>query len=241
MTTTALHCCPARPQSGPKSRQWRALALVSLLLVSACGGGRSMTSTPGSMAIPRYSGDESFVWCVPYARAISGVSLRGDADTWWDQAAGRYTRDNRPQLGSVLTLRPDSRLRSGHVAVVTGIDGPRDIRVSHANWGWNDKTRGRIYENMPARDVSPNNDWSQIRFRHPEVNGYGRVYSALGFIHSETRVASVTPDPEDTRFPAQKPLVRPTTPIQPQAVSLRSPQAPSNQQSVNPTRSLQLW
>jgi surface antigen len=193
------------------------------------------------MAVPRYSGDESFVWCVPYARAISGVNLRGDADTWWNQAAGRYARDNRPQLGSVLTLQPGSRLRSGHVAVVTGIDGPRDIRVSHANWGWNNKTRGKIYENMPARDVSPNNDWSQIRFRHPEVNGYGRVYSALGFIHSETRVASAPPAPEEARAPAQSRLARPAAPIQSETVSPHAIQTTSNQQPVNTTRSLQLW
>src|SRR5271155_145976 len=34
--------------------------------------------------------------CVPYARARSGVSLRGDANTWWAQAAGRYARETSP-------------------------------------------------------------------------------------------------------------------------------------------------
>ena len=31
--------------------------------------------------------------CVPYARARSGIALRGDAWQWWEAAEGRYARD----------------------------------------------------------------------------------------------------------------------------------------------------
>ncbi len=42
----------------------------------------------------------------------------------------------------------------GHIAVVTRINGPRDIIVDHANW----LNRGRIHLGTPVRDVSKNND-----------------------------------------------------------------------------------
>ncbi|MCF8479020.1 MAG: CHAP domain-containing protein [Rhodospirillum sp.] len=230
MTVTSFH--------PPLARARLALALLTLLVLAGCGGGRGATTTPGSMSVPRYTGDESFVWCVPYARAISGVRIQGDADTWWTQAEGRYARDNTPRLGAVLTLRPDSRLRSGHVAVVTGIEGPRVIRVSHANWGWDDKTRGRIYENMPAQDVSQANDWSQVRFMHPEVNGYGRVYSALGFIHSDTRIASITPDhQEEARSLPETGAIRTT----PRTAAAPYSRPTEGQKQITAVRSLQLW
>jgi hypothetical protein len=147
---------------------------------------------------------------VPYAREISGVQIRGDADTWWSQAAGRYERGNHPAPYAVLTLKPDHRLTDGHVAVVTGLLGPREIRVSHANWGWTAATRGRVYTHMPVKDVSPNNDWTQVRFLHPAVGGYGRVYPALGFIYPDRpepdiRIAEAAP----TVTPAPAPAPRP--------------------------------
>jgi surface antigen len=214
------------------------LMLLSLLALAACGG-RTATYTPGTMRVPQYTGDESFVWCVPYARFVSGVNIRGDADTWWDQASGRYLRDRTPGLGAVLTLKPDNRLRSGHVAVVTAIDGPRDIRVSHANWGWNDTTRGRIYEHMPARDVSPNNDWSEIRFKHPEVNGYGRGYPALGFIHPETRFAADEPA-QSRPVTVASSTTRPE-PFEPQPFPVTPISAPAPASPPPTARSLQLW
>lgn len=161
-----------------------ALVGVVLLTLAACG---TVDVGEGLVPVPAYSGDEDFVWCVPYAREISGVQIRGDADTWWDQAAGRYRRGSRPAPYAVLALKPDSRLTDGHIGVVTGILGPREIRVSHANWGWNSRTRGRVYTHMPAIDVSPGNDWSRVRFHHPDTGGYGRGYPALGFIYPDNR------------------------------------------------------
>ncbi len=182
------HPRPSRVPA-PRSRAARwlpALALLVPLALTACGGGAG--GGYQRMAVPQYP-DGGFVWCVPYARYVSGVQIHGDANTWWDQARGRYAQGNRPALGAVLTLRPDNRLRGGHVAVVTGLVGDREIRVSHANWGWNDKTRGLIYEDMPAVDVSPANDWTMVRFMHPSVGGYGRGYPAYGFIYGDTYMA----------------------------------------------------
>ena len=42
--------------------------------------------------------------CVTFARAHSGVEIRGNAHTWWDQAAGRYVRSSRPEVGAVLVV-----------------------------------------------------------------------------------------------------------------------------------------
>ena len=37
--------------------------------------------------------------CVPYARALTGVEIRGDAHSWWGQAEGRYDRGEKPKVG----------------------------------------------------------------------------------------------------------------------------------------------
>ncbi|MGB0695637.1 MAG: CHAP domain-containing protein [Rhodospirillaceae bacterium] len=163
------------------------VALLTLFALAACGGttSRVPASKPQTaMAVPKYTGKESFVWCVPYARFVSGIQLRGDAHTWWASAAGKYKRDSKPALGSILSMPKTSRLSRGHIAVVTAIEGPRRIKVSHANWGWNRATRGKIYEHMPVLDVSENNDWSKVRLMHPATNAFGRPYKADGFIHN---------------------------------------------------------
>lgn len=158
----------------------RLVLVGALLSVGACAGKTSQKVSSGS-----------FKQCVPFARETSGIQIRGDARTWWQQAENRYDRGVTPARGSVLVLKPDSRLPSGHVAVVSAVKGPREIRVDHANWGWNDQTRGKIYRNMPAIDVSSANDWSAVRFKHPDVGDFGREYPAYGFIHKNTSFAAL--------------------------------------------------
>jgi len=119
------------------------------------------------------------VQCVPYARNHSGVNLFGDAGSWWDQAAGHYTRSSEPSLGSVLVLTGYAGPHRGHLAVVIAMDSPRQIRVDHANW-FND---GRIYRDDPVVDVSPDNDWSEVRVWNARDNVLGaRTYLVRGFI-----------------------------------------------------------
>ena len=117
--------------------------------------------------------------CVPYARRHVAISLRGDAWRWWQAAEGRYERGTRPRVGSVLVLKRRGGSR-GHLAVVTRINGPREIVVDHANW----LNRGRIHLATPVRDVSANNDWSAVRVWYTPGNVLGRsTYPSYGFIY----------------------------------------------------------
>jgi surface antigen len=130
--------------------------------------------------------------CVTFAREVSGVNLRGDAGSWWVLAAGHYTRSNQPSLGAVLVLTGYAGPHRGHLAVVTEVESSRRILVDHANW-LND---GRIYRNDPVVDVSPDNDWSEVRVWNAQSNTLGvRTYLVQGFIgpgreDGQERVAS---------------------------------------------------
>jgi surface antigen len=117
--------------------------------------------------------------CVPYARARSGIAIRGDANTWWAQAAGRYAREASPLLGSVMVLTGYASDGRNHLAVVSAMINDREIRVDHANW-LND---GNIYIDDPVVDVSANNDWSAVRVWNARTRAWGtRVYLVEGFI-----------------------------------------------------------
>ncbi len=117
--------------------------------------------------------------CVPYARELSAIQIRGDAWTWWGSAEGRFERGTQPRVGAVLVLRRKGRSR-GHLAVVTRIVDDREIIVNHANW----LNRGRIHLDTPVRDVSPRNDWSAVRFWYTPANVLGKsTYPAYGFIY----------------------------------------------------------
>jgi surface antigen len=163
----------------------RALAILLLLVAAACGGQASVDSSsapPQISALPPPApppSPNSRMQCVPYARAFTGIFIRGDAWTWWHAAGGIYSRGNVPEPYSLLVLAKTERLRSGHLAVVTGIEGPREIRVSHANW-LNDE---RIFEHVRVLDVSEANDWSELRFWNPQTGNFGQVYQAYGFVY----------------------------------------------------------
>ena len=117
--------------------------------------------------------------CVPYARDHSTVKLRGDAYTWWDQAAGRFARAAIPSEGAVMVLYNYAGPNRGHVAVVREILDARTIKVDHANW----LDDGVIFTDDPVRDVSPGNDWSLVRVFNKRTGAWGtRVYPVQGFI-----------------------------------------------------------
>lgn len=122
--------------------------------------------------------------CVPYARQASGISIRGDAWTWWHQAKGRYPRGQHPRAGAVLVLNTGHQ--RGHIAYVKQVRGPREIVVDHANW----LNRGRIHRNTPVRDVSRNGDWSKVRVWYVPGNHLGgSAYEVVGFIYPDQRTA----------------------------------------------------
>ena len=154
----------------------RRLVLLAPLLLLGCGTSRvprpdRWAELPGNLS------------CVPYARARSGIALRGDAWQWWDAAAGRYARGRAPRPGSVLVLMRTSRLPQGHVAVVSRIVSAREIRVDHANWA-SGRAKGREARDQPVLDISAGNDWSMVRVWYPRVNDYGvSAWPAYGFVH----------------------------------------------------------
>lgn len=131
-------------------------------------------------APPRIVDGAAPLQCVPFARSASGVEIYGDAHTWWVQAEGRYPRSSSPAPGSVLVMRGYNDANRGHVAVVSVVISSREIRVDQANW----LNRGEISLSVPVVDVSPANDWTEVRVWYiPDNHWGGRVYQAEGFIH----------------------------------------------------------
>jgi surface antigen len=131
--------------------------------------------------------------CVPFARAISGVEIYGDARTWWGQAEGRYARGNRPRVGAVLAFVPHGAMQLGHVAVVSGIIDRRTITVSHANWSLINGTRGQIERDVTVRDVSEAGDWSAVRVWYAPLADLGTTaWPVHGFIYGAKKDGGAT-------------------------------------------------
>jgi len=139
------------------------------------------------------------IQCVPFARAASGIALRGNANLWWDEAAGLYARGNTPEVGAVLAFRANRAMRLGHVAVVSRVVNAREIEIDHAHWASNGVSR-----NITVIDVSPNNDWTLVRVALGHNGTFGSVYATHGFIYNrpagggegaETLTASAGPRP----------------------------------------------
>lgn len=118
--------------------------------------------------------------CVPFARDEAHVEIYGNANTWWAQAeAAGYQRAEKPTEGSVIVLRGYATTTRGHVGVVREVVSDRMIIVDHANW----LNGGEITRNVPVRDVSENNDWSQVQVWHVPGRHWGaRTYGVQGFI-----------------------------------------------------------
>ena len=152
----------------------------------------------GGASLPPY------LQCVPYARSVSGIVLYGDAWTWWDQAEGRYPRGTRPKVGAVMAFRPYGKMELGHVAAVSRIVDSRTVLLRHANWSPINGRRGQIEDNVEAVDVSPANDWSEVRVWFAPIEGLGTTHWPVqGFIYPaaskrpEARKARATGDSGD--------------------------------------------
>ncbi len=91
----------------------------SALVLAGCG---TPTRREPVGPVPGVADSEVGGSCVLYARAASGIDIRGDAFSWWNLAAGRYLRGNMPEAGAVLVLAQTDRLRPAHLAVVAAGD-----------------------------------------------------------------------------------------------------------------------
>jgi len=152
------------------------LILAMAGLLSACGG---TASVPRASYIPGHAVD-----CVPFARALTGVALSGDAPDWWAEAESRYRRTRTPQTGSILAFRPSPRLPHGHVSVVSEVLSDRSILVTQANW-----VHGRVTEDEPVLDISPGNDWTEVRVWWQPSGALGvTAYPTFGFIVPSRRL-----------------------------------------------------
>ena len=121
--------------------------------------------------------------CVPYARSVTGMAISGNGRDWWHNAAGRYARASRPEPGAILSFPSSGGMRSGHVAVVSRIINARLIEIDHANWGGPGISRGSVMHGVDVMDVSPGNDWTQVRVQVGHSNEqFGREYPTDGFI-----------------------------------------------------------
>ena len=69
----------------------------------------------------------------------------------------------------------------GHVAVVREVVSDRIIRIDQANW----LNREETSLSVPVLDVSPGNDWSEVKVWYiPGQHWGGRTYQVQGFIHN---------------------------------------------------------
>lgn len=119
--------------------------------------------------------------CAPFARQVSGIQLFGNANTWWNQAEGRYGRGHEPRVGAVLAFSASRTMPVGHVAMVSKVVNQREVLLTHANWS----RRGGIERNVRAIDVSANNDWTDVRVWYSPIGDLGlRSNAARGFIYA---------------------------------------------------------
>lgn len=140
----------------------------------------ALVSGGGGSDLPPY------LQCVPYARQVSGITIFGDAHTWWGQAEGRYARGYRPKVGAVMAFRPHGNSRLGHVAAVSRIVDSRTLLIRHANWSPINGRRGQIEDNVKVIDVSPANDWSEVRVWYAPLQALGGTHWPVqGFIYKQ--------------------------------------------------------
>ncbi len=159
------------------------IALGLITLVSACAqnpNDADLDPERQAMALQEVSRKHSRgqrVWCVPYARDLSGIQIRGNAKDWWGKARNSFGRGNEPVVGAVMSFRATGGMPLGHVAVVSDIVTEREVIINHANWH-----RNKVSLKMGVRDVSKNNDWTLVRVES-RPGQYGSHYPVNGFIY----------------------------------------------------------
>ena len=154
-------------------RRYLAAAIASVMTVTGL-----FASVPAAA--------KAYLQCVPFARAESGVEIRGNAKTWWSQAAGTYARGEEPRKGAVMAFAGTRGMPMGHVAVVKKIVSDREILIDHANWSPINGRRGQIERDVRVVDVSDAGDWSMVRVWYAPIGDLGlRANPVQGFIYAD--------------------------------------------------------
>lgn len=173
-------------------------------------------NTQARQASRTRSGYSGGISCVPYARSVTGMEISGNGRDWWHNAAGRYARGQRPEVGSILSFPSSGGMRAGHVAVVSRVVNPRMIEIDHANWGGPGIRRGQVMRGVKVMDVSDDNSWTRVRVQVGwTAENFGREYPTHGFIHNRPA----------TSFAANEDMIRPVTYTRREAVRPRAAQA----------------
>jgi len=172
-------------------------ASLAAMLVLASAPVAAEMAAPGSA-------DGAYLECVPYARQVSGIRIFGDAHTWWDQAEGHYARGHAPRVGAVMAFEPHRNMVLGHVAAVSRVVDARTVLIRHANWSQLNGRRGQIEDDVRAVDVSPANDWSQVRVWYGTTNSLGTTaWPVHGFIYPDHTPVMRAPRPQVAAAPAR--------------------------------------
>ncbi len=190
--------------------------LTVLVALPGLGKARPVAPNPAAAMDERDDNNRDFslpyIQCVPYARQVSGIQIRGDAHTWWEQAAGRFARGTRPRVGAVMSFRPYGAMQLGHVAAVSKVIDERTVLLRHANWSPIDGRRGQTEDNVRAVDVSPEGDWSEVRVWYAPLGGLGTTHWPVnGFIYNQK--APKTPERNErltVLASAERPVAKPT-------------------------------
>ncbi len=167
-----------------------ALARIACVLAAFATAGTA--AAPGALAAtaakPQPQPHHSIFhgWqCAAYARLITPINLFGNAWTWWKKATGQYDKGNEPKIASVIVFKRTKTMPLGHVAVVRQVVSDREVLVEQANWArQGSRGAGRVSVGDRVIDVSPKNDWTQVRVWSAAANDFGRVNATYGFIYS---------------------------------------------------------
>jgi hypothetical protein len=161
----------------------KGLPIVHILTHGLQGGVKQSLLKGGKARYGSGSGGGNVLQCVTFARAASGIELKGNAVNWWDAAAGVYARGQTPEPGSVLNFRANGHMHLGHVAVVRQLVNQREIVIDHANWAGPGASKGNVSRSISVVDVSERNDWTAVRVALGHSGEYGSVYPTYGFIY----------------------------------------------------------
>ncbi len=174
---------------------------ISLSLLASC----PVSALPLASAVQHFE-------CVPVARSLSGIQIRGDAHTWWGQAEGHYRRGDTPRRGAVLAFKPHGAMRLGHVAAVSKVIDDRTILVTHSNWSPINGVRGQIERDVKIVDVSDAGDWSEVRVWYAPSQALGTsVWPVHGFIYPDGKAPMQLPGAAVVAKPVPAPIdVMPT-------------------------------